>query len=413
MASGPGTAVHDNQAPHGRGSLRRALSPARAAQPGRNERGVAGRGRGARPTSRREDPRAGGRPRAFRPRGEGRCGPLAPEHLRALRLRRGGGQALHGAGVPHGRLARRPTRARPPTRRRRDHPHRRRRGRGSRARPQPRPRAPRPEAGEHPPRRGAAAEDRRLRHRAGPGERHADRVGNRPRNGVLHLARTGLRRRRDAGQRRLLARSHPLPAADGPAAVRIAERDGSRPPASRRAAARRARPAPRRAGVAGRPHGARAGEGPGRAPARRRRVRGRSRRRGRGRHTGAARAPGPPSAASSRAIARRRPAASRSRRRRGRPCHPRPLVAFSDSARQSDSALGDSRTDRPFHDGPDNSADNHRADDNGADDGAHDDGTLHDRADDDRSGHTQRSARLESRWSSGRRRCGGRACAAP
>src|SRR5439155_3362271 len=45
-------------------------------------------------------------------------------------------------------------------------------------------------------------------------------------------------------------------------------------------------------------------------------------------------------------------------------------------------------TDRPFHDGPDNSADNHRADDNGADDGAHDDGTLHDRADDDRSGHT-------------------------
>src|SRR6185312_11355117 len=67
---------------------------------------------------------------------------VAPEHRRALRLRRVRGATVHGARVPGGRIARGPPRERPATTRSRDAPDRSRRRRRARACTRTRARAP-------------------------------------------------------------------------------------------------------------------------------------------------------------------------------------------------------------------------------------------------------------------------------
>ena len=105
-----------------------------------------------------------------------------------------------------------------------------------------------------------------ARHRR---DRHADGGRHRPRHGVVHLTGAGIGRACRPAKRRLLVRRHPLPDAHGRVAVRIAERDGARPHAPRRAAARRPHAAAGRAGRARVADDVGARQGPGGAPARR------------------------------------------------------------------------------------------------------------------------------------------------
>ena len=187
------------------------------------------------------------RPRPLRARGSRGRRALASEHLRALRLRRVGRPAVHGARVPAERVARRPAAERPAARRRRDDAHRDRDRRRARARARARPRPPRPEAGERPLRQRGPRQDRRLRDRAHGRRRHAHRGGHGARHRVVHLAGAGRRAARGAGERRLLVRRDPLPDAHGAAPVRRDERDGARAHAPRRPAAVGRRVPPRRA----------------------------------------------------------------------------------------------------------------------------------------------------------------------
>ncbi len=246
------------------------------------------RGRGQAPPRRR-------RRCTVRARGASRRLPVPSEHRPPVRLRRGRRPSVHGLRALAGRDARGSSAGGHAARRPGDGANRDRGRRGARARTRARRRPPRPEAGEHRLRRGGPSQDLRLRHRARLGRRHADRGRDADRHRRLHVARAGIRRTRDSGERRLLLRRDPLPDAGGTAPVRVDERRRARPaPASRGACADFGAPAGRAADARrGRGRVARQGSsGPtaGRHRARRaplRRSSADARRRRRGGHAGA------------------------------------------------------------------------------------------------------------------------------
>ena len=274
---------------------RRPLSPGKTTRRGCDGRGVArgrhaarARGRGqARPRRRRRC--------TFRARGARRRLTVPSEHRPLVRLRRGRRPSVHGLRALAGRDARGSSAGGHAARRPGDGANRDRGRRGARARTRERRRPPRPEAGEHRLRRGGPSQDLRLRHRARHGRRHADRGRDADRHRRLHVARAGIRRTRDSGERRLLLRRDPLPDAGGTAPVRVDERRRSRPaPAPRRTCADFRAPA-RRAADARRSRRRVARQGSSRPAGRRprarraplRRSRADARRRGSGGHAGA------------------------------------------------------------------------------------------------------------------------------